>query len=299
MKTKLTVLLFAAALAVAFAQQPTGPYVPGVTYQTTNPNYPVPNPFYFEGKVTWDLLDCSSAHGAPCIGSQPATFWEYLQRGTHYQDDLENTALAMPDYEKALAGNSMQNGTCQLITAALVPVIGSGSKAGPASLTPPPCMFTIRLRLGYLLRNTDPQRAIGLFQEVLQIDPNRLDVNALIGETYLGVADAATSDADKNAALQNAVAAFKAELALSPVTAQYTALTGDTANNAHVHWSLAEVYQQLGDTANMKNELGLYLQATQWHSDTYPWRIQLAQKKMTELSRNIRTRQEQKPSAEK
>jgi tetratricopeptide (TPR) repeat protein len=276
MKTRSTILLFVAALGCAFAQQPTGPYVPGVTYQTTNPNYPIPNPFYFEGKVTWELLK---------IG-QPSNFWEYLQRGIHNQDDLENTSQAMADYEKALAGNSLQNGTCQLVTAANVAAINSGSKAGPAALNPPPCMFTIRLRLGYLLRNTDPQRSISLFQEVLQIDPLRLDVNALIGETYLGIANAATTDTDKTAALQNAVAAFKAELALSPVTPQYTALTGDSANNAHVHWSLAEVYEQLGDTANMKTELGLYLQATQWHSDTYPWRIQLAQKRMSQMSRS-------------
>jgi tetratricopeptide (TPR) repeat protein len=259
------ILLLTVTAGSAFAQAPTGPYVPGVTYQTDNPNYLNPNPLYFEGKITWELLKID----------QPSTFWEYLQRGIHYQDDLENIKLAQPDYEKALAGNSLQNGTCQLITVATL-VNG----ALPASLNPPACMFTIRLRLGYLLRDADPQRAISLFQEVLQIDPLRLDANALIGETYLGMAKAAAADADRKAELQNAVAAFKAELALSPVTPDYTALTGDTANNAHVHWSLAEAYQQLDDTVNMKNELGLYLQATQWHSDTYPWRIQLAQKMM-------------------
>jgi len=259
------ILLLTVTAGSAFAQAPTGLYVPGVTYQTDNPNYLNPNPLYFEGKITWELLKID----------QPSTFWEYLQRGIHYQDDLENIKLAQPDYEKALAGNSLQNGTCQLITVATL-VNG----ALPASLNPPACMFTIRLRLGYLLRDADPQRAISLFQEVLQIDPLRLDANALIGETYLGMAKEAAADADRKAELQNAVAAFKAELALSPVTPDYTALTGDTANNAHVHWSLAEAYQQLDDTVNMKNELGLYLQATQWHSDTYPWRIQLAQKMM-------------------
>ena len=265
MMTRYMILLLAVTAGSAFAQAPTGPYVPGVTYQTDNPNYLNPNPLYFEGKITWELLKID----------QPSTFWEYLQRGIHYQDDLENIKLAQPDYEKAWAGNSLQNGTCQLITVATL-VNG----ALPASLNPPACMFTIRLRLGYLLRDADPQRAISLFQEVLQIDPLRLDANALIGETYLGMAKEAAADADRKAELQNAVAAFKAELALSPVTPDYTALTGDTANNAHVHWSLAEAYQQLDDTVNMKNELGLYLQATQWHSDTYPWRIQLAQKMM-------------------
>ena len=265
MKRRLSTLLLVAALGSAFAQAPTGPYVPGATYQTDNPNYLNPNPLYFEGKITWELLKID----------QPSTFWEYLQRGIHYQDDLENITLALPDYEKALAGNNLQNGTCQLITSATL-VNG----ALPATLNPPACMFTIRLRLAYLLRDSAPQRAISLFQEVLQIDPLRLDVNTMIGETYVGMANLAPTDADKTAALQNAVAAFRAELALSPVTPESTALTGDTANNAHVHWSLADVYRQLGDTADMKNELGLYLQATQWHSDTYPWRIQLAQKMM-------------------
>jgi tetratricopeptide (TPR) repeat protein len=284
MNRRSATLLFMATLGSAFAQAPTGPYVPGVTYATTNPNYMNPNPLYFEGKITWELLNIS----------QPSTFWEYLQRGMHYQDDLENVPPAIADYQKALAGNSLQNGTCQLITAATLTVAtasGAGSPNSlPATLNPPACMFTIRLRLGYLLRNTDPQTAIQLFNEVLQIDPLRLDVNALIGDTYMAMASAATAAADQQAALQKAVAAYKAELALSPVTPQYTALTGDTANNAHVHWALAQVYEQLGDTANMKNELGLYLQATQWHSDTYQWRIQIAQTKMSQVSHNTRTR---------
>lgn len=284
MTTRSTILLFTAALGSAVAQAPTGPYVPGVTYQTDNPNYLNPNPLYFEGKITWELLKID----------QPSTFWEYLQRGIHYQDDMENIQLALPDYEKALAGNSLQSGTCQLITSANL-VNG----ALPATLNPPACMFTIRLRLGYLLKDTNPPRAISLFQEVMQIDPLRLDVNALIGETYVGMAAAASADADRTAALQNAMAAFKAELALSPVTADYTALTGDTANNAHVHWSLADVYRQLGDTANMKNELGLYLQATQWHSDTYPWRIQLAQKMISQAGQIRKGRPKREPGSDR
>jgi tetratricopeptide (TPR) repeat protein len=292
MKTRAVIPLFLATLGCAFAQAPTGPYVPGVTYATTNPNYPNPNPLYFEGKITWELLKID----------QPSTFWEYLQRGIHYQDDLENVPLAIADYQKALAGNSLQNGTCQLVTAATLTVAaasGAGSPNSlPATLNPPACMFTIRLRLGYLLRDTDPQTAIRLFNEVLQIDPLRLDVNALIGDTYVSMASAATAAADQQAALKNAAAAYKAELALSPVTAQYTALTGDTANNAHAHWSLAQVYEQLGDTANVKNELSLYLQATQWHSDTYPWRIQLAKTKLNQMSHNTRPRPTRKIGSE-
>ena len=64
------------------------------------------------------------------------------------------------------------------------------------------------------------------------------------------------------------------------MTPLQTQVTGDTANNAHVHWELAEVYEKLNQTSDQISELNLYLQATKWHSDTYPWRIQLAQKRI-------------------
>jgi len=233
---------------------------PGL-FQTTNPYYPKPNPFYFEGKVTWEYLNITT----------PSNFWEYLQRGIHKQDDLDDVAGAIADYQTALAGNSLQAGTCQLVTAA---TLVNGRL--PSTLTPPPCVFTIRLRLGHLLRESNPDRAIQLFQEVQQIDPLRLDVNALIGETYKIKAEQATDPVAQQAAYQNAIQALLAELALSPVTATTIAQTGDQANNAHVHWTLAEIYEKLGLGANQKSELQGYLLATQWHSDVYPWRIALA-----------------------
>src|SRR5579871_2150782 len=159
MRLRYTILLFG-AVGYGFTQQPTGPYVPGVTYSTTNPNYPIPNPLYFEGKITWELMACGPGVNPPCI-SQPSNFWEYLQRGIHYQDDLENTQLAVADYQQALAGNSLENGSCQVITAAALTVAaasGAGApKSLPNTLSPPACMFTLRLRLGYLLRKADPQ----------------------------------------------------------------------------------------------------------------------------------------------
>ena len=257
------------ASGCALAQTPQ-PYTPGVTYQADNPNYLLPNPFYFEGKITWELLKID----------QPANTWDYLQRGIHYQDDLENIPLAIADYEKSIAMNSPANGTCQIVTAA---TLVNGVLPNP--LTPPPCMFTPRLRLAYLLREDDPGTAIQLYNEVLKIDPIRLDVNAKIGEVYLIEAEKAKTDADKTTALQNAVKAFQAELALSPITPQTIALTGDEANNAHVHWSLAEAYERLGRNSDAVTELESYLKATKWHSDVYPWRIQLAGKKIEELQR--------------
>lgn len=248
-----------------------GPYVPGVTYQGDNPNYLNRNPFYFEGRVDWNLLKIAT----------PSTPWEFTQRGIHYQDDLQDTADAIADYQTAISMNSLSNSTCQLITTAAL--------AGPnATLNPPPCMFTPRLRLAYLMLETNPDVAIGLYQQVLQIDPLRLGVNGFIGEAYDVKAAAATDAMSQTSSLNSAIAAYQAELALSPVNAQYTALTADKANNAHVHWALAADYAQLGDLPHQADELRAYLDATQWHSDTYAWHIQLAQVRLAKLNSLLR-----------
>ena len=263
--------MVAALLCVSVAAPAQYPGIfqnPGL-FQNFNPYYPKPNPFYFEGKVTWEYLQIST----------PSNFWEYLQRGIHKQDDLGDIPGAITDYQTALTGNSLQNGSCQIVTKATL-VNG----VLPSTLTPPPCMFTIRLRLGYALRETDPAQAISLFQEVLQIDPLRLDVNAMIGDVYKQEAESTTDPTQQQTDYQNAINFYNAELALSPVTATVTALTGDTANNAHVHWDLAEIYAAQGNTTSEKTELQAYLDATKWHSDTYPWRIALAQARIVKLA---------------
>jgi tetratricopeptide (TPR) repeat protein len=276
MRAAYSLLFIVSGLAAQTLPVPaTGPadpanYVPGTTYQSTNPNYPNRNPFYFEGKIDWTLLKITA----------PSNAWEYAQRGIHEQDDLEDNASAIRDYTQAINMNSLSNGTCQLIT--------STSTGFGQNVNPPPCMFTVRLRLGNLLKESNPDQAINLFNQVLQIDPLRLGVNALIGETYLNEAKAATDAAPKTGALQAAAAAYQAEIALSPITPLSISLTGDLANNAHVHWSLAEVYDLLGDATNVANELSLYLKATQWHSDTYAWRIQLAQTRLAKVTADLK-----------
>ncbi len=252
----------AGVLIAVFAQN--GTFTPGL-FQSSNPHYPMPNPFYFEGKIDWNLLGIT----------QPQNTWEFLQRGMHFQDDLDDVTSAMADYQTSLSMNSLQNQTCQIVTAA---TLVNGTV--PTQLTPAPCMFTVRLRLGFLLRETSPSAAIGLFQEVLQIDPQRLGVNTLIAETYVIEAQQATDPTIKQQAYANAVTAFKAELALSPVTLQSIALTADQANNSKVHWELAQVYLATGQTSLANSELLSYCQATQWHSDVYPWRITIAKKQI-------------------
>jgi tetratricopeptide (TPR) repeat protein len=232
-------------------------YTPG-DFQSANANYKTRNPFYFEGRVDWDLLNIT----------QPSNAWEFVQRGIHDQDDLEDIPSAIADYGQALAMNSLVNGSCQLISAAPA---GLGQNTNPA-----PCMFTVRLRLASLIRKDQPQNAIGLLQEVLLIDPLRLGVNAMIGQTYSDMAQ----KANDYGLYRQAIAAFQAELALSPVNRR---LSGDEANNAHVHWALAEIYRTMNDPPHEAAELRLYLSATRWHSDTYPWRIQLAQGRLVKL----------------
>jgi hypothetical protein len=314
MRTKLLgSILISLVLVLGVVLAQTGGYTPG-EFQKTNPNYPQPNPFYFEGKIDWNLLGIT----------QPSNTWEYMERGIHKQDDLGDITGAIQDYQTSLSMNS----PCQVVTAAVITANLVNGKLPPRlTLTPPPCMFTVRLRLGHLLSGldsrvpqaeTDPAQAISLFQEVvgtnipnngflnkvdgtcppevafnpappnvLGIDPLRLGVNALIGETYKNEAEQTTDSAKQQADYQNAIVAFCGELALSPVTSQTTALTSDQANNAHVHWELADIYEKLGQNRNEVSELQQYVLATQYHSDVYPWRISLAQKKMQELQAGL------------
>ncbi len=240
------------------------PYVPGVTFQTTNANYPQPNPFYFEGRIDWNLLNITN----------PANAWEFAQRGIHKQDDLQDVPDAITDYQTSVSMQNLSNGTCQIVT---TPVPASGV------LNPPPCMFTVRLRLAGLMRQSAPATAISLYREVTMIDPLRLGVHASIAETFAGMAGAETDPLRITADYNQAISEYQAELALSPVTAFTTALTGDLANNAHVHWGLSQIYNTVGNAGMEANELDLYLKATQWHSDTYPWRITWAKARLAQL----------------
>ena len=257
-----TIVIITLASLSAFGQ--TVPYVAGVTFQKDNPNYPKRNPFYFEGRIDWNLLKIDT----------PNDTWEFAQRGIHRHEDLGDIPGAIADYQKSISLNTLDNGSCQLVTS--IPANANDF----ANLIPAPCMFTVRLRLANLLRETDPAQSVALYKQVLNIDPLRLGVNAQIGETYEEVAKSAASEDDKKAALTMAVSAYDAELALSPVTALSIKVTGDEANNSNVHWSLAHVYEDLGDEENAMSEFDLYLKATKWHSDQYPWRIDLAKKKI-------------------
>jgi tetratricopeptide (TPR) repeat protein len=264
-KTHCIGVAFIGIAGFCFGQIPASPpYIPGVTYQTTNPNYPQPNPFYFEGRIDWNLLRIST----------PSNAWEFAQRGIYKQDDLEDTAGAIQDYQQSIAMNGLTNGTCQIVTGT-VPTSGV--------LNPAPCMFTVRLRLAGLLQKSAPQQAIALYQEVVKIDPLKLGVHEAMAHTYAARAATEKVQANSTSDYNHAISEYQAELALSPVTAFTTKLTGDAANNAHVHWALAAIHKTLGNSAQEASELNLYLLATQWHSDTYPWRMALAKARLQAL----------------
>jgi tetratricopeptide (TPR) repeat protein len=268
MTFRILLTLILLAQGELFAQiPPNSPaYIPDVTFQTENPNYPKPNPFYFEGRIDWNLLGLN----------QPVNAWDYMQHGIYNQDDLQDNAAAIADYQTSYSMNSLTNGTCQIVTSA-VPIPADGQ------LNPRPCMFTVRLRLAGLLAGQNPQQAISLYREVLQIDPLRLGVHTHIAEIYAAMAASASSATDVQSLIQQAIAEYQAELALSPVTPLETQLTADTANNAHVHWALAEIYGKFAQAADQLRELRLYVCATQWHSDVYPWRIALASNRIANL----------------
>ncbi len=101
----------------------------------------------------------------------------------------------------------------------------------------------------------------------------------MIAETYVIEAQQATDPPTQQQAYANAITAYQAELALSPVTPQSTALTARhkrTIRKCTGSWRRST--QATGQNSLAKNELQSYLQATQWHSDVYPWRIALARK---------------------
>ena len=250
-------LLLLALAPAAFSQS-------GV-FQTTNPNYPARNPFYFEGKIDYEKLGIVS----------PGNAWEYMQRGIHRQDVLEDRAGAIEDYQESIRLNNLSKGSCQIVKS--VPAQDFGK------LDPPPCMITVRLRLGYLRMHDEPEEAAALFREVLQIDPRRLEVNKLIGEAFEILAEKEQSSDERQRFYRQAIAAYQAELDLSPVTPQTISLTGDEANNAHTHWALAGIHEKLSDRQSAISDYESYLKATKWHSDVYPWRIPLARKKIEQL----------------
>ena len=228
-----------------------------------NPNYPARNPFYFEGKIDYELLGID----------EPANAWEYMQRGILRQDDQENYREAIRDYRRALELNNTENGTCQIVTAVT---------ENFNTLDPAPCIFTLRLRLGYLLIHDEPEESIRLFREVLEIDPLRLEVHFLIAEAFEFLAEETADKQERTALYWKAIEEFQAELALTPPVDD-PGLSPDQANNAHTHWLLAEIHEKLGGYNEAIEAYENYLKATRWHSDVLPWRIQLAEKKIEEL----------------
>ncbi len=259
----LIVLSLASVLVAVFAQN--GTYTPG-QFQSSNPNYPNPNPFYFEGKIDWNLLGIT----------QPQNAWEYLQRGMHFQDDLDDIPDAISDYQTSLSMNSLQNQTCQIVTAATL-VLSTATV--PAQLTPR-SMHVHRAVAARLLvaRNRVPAPRLALPGSA----SNR---SAKTGSEHADRRGVRDRSAGGDRSTGPAAGLYERHRRVSGGTGAFSgdpqsiALTGDQANNSKVHWELAKVYEATGQNDLAESELQSYLLATQWHSDVYPWRIALARAK--------------------
>ena len=60
----------------------------------------------------WDLLKIT----------QPSNTWEYMERGIHKQDDLQDYTGAIADYQQSIAMNNLGNKIVQLVTVARRPL---------------------------------------------------------------------------------------------------------------------------------------------------------------------------------
>lgn len=259
-----------AVAAAVFAAVSTAALDAQSSSREMNDNYLTRNPFYFEGRVDYDLLGID----------EPTDAWEFMQRGIHKQDE-EDYEGAVKDYRRGLELNSLQNGTCQLVTE---DTLVNG--ALPQDLTPAPCIFTLRLRLAYLIHKDEPEEAIRLFEEVLDIDPLRPDVNLLIAETWEVIAKKAEGDEAKvEQAYRKAIDHLRREVALFPPPDP--SIAPDRASHPLAHWLLAHLHEVLEEHSQAIEEYELYLEATKWRSDTLPWRIPLARKKVEELRRMV------------
>src|SRR5260370_38342486 len=125
-----------------------------------------------------------------------------MPRGSTGRDAGGHYAGEAAAYRQSIALNNLANKTCQLVT---TPPPSTGQ------LDPPPCMFTVRLRLAGLLREEAPEDAVALYQEALLIDPLRLGLHAAIAEAYVVEAEAATDPTTVKDSYQQPVRELKSE----------------------------------------------------------------------------------------
>ena len=192
----------------------------------------------------------------------------------HYQDDLDDIPDAISDYQTSLAMNSLQSAD---LPAGTRQHFGERRRC-PSQLTALlPACSRCGCDLAICCEKAIPATAIELYQEVLQIDPQRLGVNTLIAETYVIEAQQSDRSADTAAGVCQR---------RDCVPGGTGAFTGDAAKHrAHGRTrrtirrcigSWLRFTKRLGQNSLAVSELQSYLLATQWHSDVYPWRIALA-----------------------
>jgi tetratricopeptide (TPR) repeat protein len=194
---------------------------------------PSPQPaepaLYFEAKASW-----------PALGiDEPRTAWEFVQRGMHRQDELEDESGAIEDYRAAEALDSH----ILLIHARL------GSlhlRRGRERLADPAQSASAR---------SDLLEALRRYEEVEHEQPHRAGIAARIGDAHAALfeLDGDPEEADK------ALLAYQHELARS---------TGHQPSL----YAVGMLLRARGLDDEARPWLERYLASTRRHGEPYPWK---------------------------
>lgn len=228
------------AVAQYTAAEPPAPLYAGVDSIGARPEPQPERPaLYFEAKAPWPALGIEA----------PRTAWEYAQRGMYRQDDLEDEAGAIADYEAALAlDDHLLIVHARLAYLALERGLAA-AKAGQA----PEAETALR-------------EAVSRYEEVCHEQPERQGVRLRQAQAYLQLWRL-TGDAAEAA---RAEATLQDELSIAPTQQE-------------AFWALAQLYDQQGRAAEALDMIRRYLAEAAVQGDPYPWRIRAAEQLRTRL----------------
>lgn len=200
---------------------------------------PSPQPaepaLYFEAKASW-----------PALGiDEPRTAWEFVQRGMHRQDELEDEAGAIEDYHAAEALDSH----ILLIHARLGNL---HLRRGREKLADPAQRASAR---------ADLEEAVHRYEEVEHEQPHRAGIAARIGEAHHALYELGGEASEADAALE----AYNRELARSP-------------GHQPTLYAVGMLLRSLGRDDEARPHLERYLDSTERHGDPYPWKRMAVQR---------------------
>jgi tetratricopeptide (TPR) repeat protein len=242
----------AGSAQVAPDQRQYDPLYAGIGSQAGEPAEQKPDPtFFFEERVNWPALQ------KQIPGGEPRTAWEYAQRGMYKQDELEDVAAAVADYQTS----ESMNPRIQIVQARLAVIALKDAEHLE--------------ELGqYQQAVTRLDEAIGRLDHILEESPFHQSLHYLLGEAYEAKHTALDQlgDASGSAeALAKAEEEFQQELELAPASQRS-------------HLALAELLIEEGRNDQAVQHLTVYLCQAKLHSDTVPLRILKARKERQDLT---------------